>query len=117
MIVCTENPRVTEARLPEEPGLEEEFGLLEMDKVERPPMYKVLLHNDDYTPMEFVVMILVSVFRRDPEEAVQIMLAVHQQGVGVAGVYSHEVAEAKVDSVIATARGSEFALMCSMEPE
>ena len=65
-------------------------------KLKKPPLYKVLLHNDDYTTMEFVVYILQSVFRHDATKATQIMLHVHRQGTGVAGVYTYEVAEAKV---------------------
>jgi ATP-dependent Clp protease adaptor protein ClpS len=77
----------------------------------------VLLHNDDYTTMEFVVMILVTVFHRSESDAVQTMMNVHQQGSGVAGVYTYEVAEAKVAKVGRMARESQFPLRCTMEPE
>ncbi len=87
------------------------------DKVQKPPLYAVILHNDDYTTMEFVVFILVTVFNKEEEEAVRIMLNVHQQGVGLAGVYTYEIAEAKVKKVIDTARDNEYPLMCTMEPE
>lgn len=87
------------------------------EKVKKPPLYKVLLHNDDYTTMEFVVFILVTVFQKTEEDAVRIMLDVHQQGIGIAGVYTYEIAEAKVKKVIDTARENEFPLMCSTEPE
>lgn len=85
-------------------------------KAKKPRRYKVLLHNDDYTTMEFVVWILVSVFRHDEPAAVAIMLHVHQRGIGVAGVYSREVAETRVAQVSRLARQHEFPLRCTMEP-
>lgn len=84
-------------------------------KLKRPPLYKVLLHNDDYTTKEFVVEILQYVFHREYTEAVQIMLHVHQRGIGVAGVYSYEIAETKVSMVESLAREHEYPLKCSME--
>jgi len=86
-------------------------------QVKKPPLYKVLLHNDDYTTMEFVVDILQSVFHKSESDAVRIMLAVHQQGVGVAGVYTYEIAETKVDTVTQRARANEFPLLCTLEEE
>jgi ATP-dependent Clp protease adaptor protein ClpS len=86
-------------------------------KLRKPPRYKVLLHNDDYTTREFVVEVLKGVFHRPEPEAVQIMLHVHQNGVGVAGVYTYEVAEVKVRTVESLARQREFPLMLSIEPE
>lgn len=86
-------------------------------KVERPKLYKVLLHNDDYTTREFVVWILESVFHRGETEAVQIMLHVHNNGVGVAGIYPHDVADAKVRKVTELAERNEFPLLTTMEPE
>ena len=86
-------------------------------KVERPKLYKVLLHNDDYTTREFVVWILQKVFFRGESEAVQIMLHVHNNGVGVAGVYPHDVADAKVRKVTELAEHNEFPLLTTMEPE
>jgi len=96
---------------------ERDFGVVtETEKrVKVPPLYKVLLHNDDYTTMEFVVQVLQSVFHKAHAEATQITLHVHRTGIGVAGVYSHEVAETKVARVEALARENEFPLMCSME--
>ena len=89
----------------------------EVDREAKPPqLYKVLLHNDDYTTMEFVVMVLAQVFYRPEAEAVRIMLHVHQQGVGVAGIYSYEIAEARIAKVARLAREHEFPLRCSMEP-
>src|ERR1700749_3361998 len=86
-------------------------------KLKKPTIYKVLLHNDDYTTREFVVEILRSVFHKPEPDAVRIMLHVHQNGVGVAGVYTFEVAEMKVRQVEALAREREFPLMLSIEPE
>jgi ATP-dependent Clp protease adaptor protein ClpS len=86
-------------------------------EVKKPPLYKVLLHNDDYTTMEFVVYILQTVFHKEESDAVRIMLAVHQQGVGVAGVYTYEIAEVKVDKVTELARANEFPLLCTLEEE
>lgn len=84
-------------------------------KLKKPKLYKVLLHNDDYTTMEFVVYILQGVFHRSETDATQIMLHVHQHGIGVAGVYTREVAESRVTQVEALARAQEFPLRCSME--
>jgi ATP-dependent Clp protease adaptor protein ClpS len=86
-------------------------------KIERPPLFKVLLHNDDYTSMEFVVFILEQIFHKNSAEAEKIMMAVHQMGVGVAGVYPFEIAEAKVEKVTLLARQREFPLRCSLEQE
>jgi len=86
-------------------------------KVERPKLYKVLLHNDDYTTREFVVWVLQLVFHRGETEAVQIMMHVHNNGVGVAGIYPHDVAGAKVRRVTELAEQNEFPLLTTMEPE
>lgn len=86
-------------------------------KLERPPLYKVLLHNDDFTTMEFVVFILQTVFSHGESEALQIMLNVHRQGIGVAGVFTYEVAEMKVDRVTSLAQANEFPLLCTMEED
>ena len=83
----------------------------------KPELYKVLLLNDDYTTMEFVVEILESVFHKQPAEAFRIMMAVHTQGKGLCGVYPHEVAETKVDTVMERAREQGFPLRAAMEPE
>ena len=84
-------------------------------KVAKPPLFKVLLHNDDYTTMEFVVYILQSIFHRSEADAVQIMLHVHRNGVGVAGVYTYEIAETRVQQVETTAQQHEFPLRSSVE--
>jgi len=86
-------------------------------KVQQPPMYRVLLHNDDYTTREFVVWVLQTVFNRAEVEAVQIMLHVHHNGVGVAGVYPFDVAEAKVRKTSELAEQNEYPLLTTMEPE
>ena len=86
-------------------------------KLERPPLYKVLLHNDDFTTMEFVVFILQTVFNHGESDALRIMLNVHRQGIGVAGVYTYEVAEMKVDKVTSIAQLNEFPLLCTMEED
>ena len=80
-------------------------------------MYRVLLHNDDYTTMEFVVEILVHIFHKTIEDATRIMLNVHENGIGVCGVYTFEVAETKVDTVHSLAREHGFPLKCSMEKD
>jgi len=84
-------------------------------KLKQPPLFKVLLHNDDYTTMEFVVHVLQSVFNHEEAMAMQIMLHVHRKGIGVAGVYPHEVAETKIEQVHDLAREYEYPLRCSME--
>lgn len=84
-------------------------------KLQKPKQYKVLLHNDDYTTMEFVVFVLMNVFHRSETDAVQIMLHVHKSGIGVAGVYTYEVAETRVTQVEELARAHEFPLRCTLE--
>ncbi len=84
-------------------------------RLKKPPLYKVLIHNDDYTTMEFVVFVLQTVFQHEEAKAAQIMLQVHLQGVGVAGVYTYEVAETKVAQVERLARAHEFPLLCTVE--
>lgn len=85
------------------------------EDLDEPPMYKVLLHNDDYTTMEFVVEILQKVFHKPPAEAAQIMLLVHKSGTGVCGIFTAEVAETKVELVHHLARKNGYPLQCSME--
>ena len=85
------------------------------EELEQPPMYKVLLHNDDYTTMEFVVEILQKVFRKSIADATRTMLLVHQSGKGVCGVFTEDIAETKVEIVHHLARKSGFPLRCSME--
>ena len=85
------------------------------EKIEEPPLFKVLLHNDDYTTMEFVVWVLEAVFNMPTDKAVDVMLNVHTRGTGVAGVYTYEVAEMKVAKTTDLARENEFPLLCTME--
>ncbi len=91
-----------------------EDTLLE-DDVREPKQYRVLLHNDDYTTMEFVIAILMEVFRKTMQQSTAIMLSVHEEGVGECGVFTAEVAETKVAVVHARARKEGFPLRCSME--
>ncbi len=100
-----------------DPDIEESVSSETDQKIEEPPMYKVMLLNDDYTTMEFVVEVLVHVFQKSSEEATQIMLNVHRSGVGVCGIYPYEIAETKVDTVEALARENGFPLKCIMERE
>ena len=86
-------------------------------KTQRPSLYKVLLLNDDYTPMEFVVLVLQRFFAKSQEDAMQIMLHVHHNGVGICGVYTFEVAETKVAQVTDFARQNQHPLQCTMEKE
>jgi len=89
----------------------------ERQKTRTPRMYKVVLHNDDYSPMEFVVAILEQVFHLNREDATRVMLEVHQKGVGIAGLYTYEAAETKVQQVITAAEVHEHPLQCTMEPD
>ena len=84
-------------------------------KTQRPPLWKVILLNDDYTPMEFVVLVLQRYFSMDLEDATRVMLQVHQQGVAVCGVFTYEVAETKVSQVIDFARENQHPLQCTLE--
>ena len=86
-------------------------------KLERPPLYKVLLHNDDFTTMEFVVFVLQTIFGQNEDNAIRIMLNVHKLGLGLAGVYTYEVAEMKVEKVTSLAQANEFPLLCTMEED
>ncbi|MEG9862002.1 MAG: ATP-dependent Clp protease adapter ClpS [Parvularculales bacterium] len=86
-------------------------------RTKKPSLYRVLLLNDDYTPMEFVVFILEKFFSKNHEEAMRIMLHVHQSGIGVCGLYTYEVAEAKVMEVMDFSRQNEHPLQCTMEKE
>jgi len=84
-------------------------------KSKKPSLYKVLMLNDDYTPMEFVVLVLQQFFRMSIEDATRVMLHVHQKGVGVCGIFSYEVAESKVSQVIDFARQNQHPLQCTLE--
>ncbi|MFL2834056.1 MAG: ATP-dependent Clp protease adapter ClpS [Alphaproteobacteria bacterium] len=85
------------------------------EKLKKPSLYKVLLLNDDYTPMEFVIFLLQKFFHKNNDEATKIMLHVHQNGVGVCGVFPYEIAETKVIQVLETAKKNDHPLQCTME--
>lgn len=97
------------------PEFGEELESRAEEELQEPPLYKVVLHNDDYTTMEFVVEVLQKVFHKSPTEAMRIMLLVHKSGKGVCGVFTEEVAETKVELVHHMARKNGFPLQCSME--
>ena len=86
-------------------------------KLHQPSMWKVVLHNDDYTTQDFVVFVLTVIFRKSASEAMRIMLAVHRQGKGIAGLYTHDMAETKITQVRTLAEQHEYPLLCTMEPE
>ena len=86
-------------------------------QTKKPPFYKVVLLNDDYTPMDFVVYVLKQIFHKQHEDAVRTMLAVHSKGAGLCGVFTRDVAETKVDQVITAARQNEYPLQCVMEKD
>jgi len=86
-------------------------------KTKRPSLYKVLLLNDDYTPQEFVVWLLQSIFKKESEDALRIMMHVHQTGIGMCGVYTYEIAETKVAQVMELSRRNQHPLQCAMERE
>ena len=103
----------------EEDGEEGDSGVATQTrtKTRKPSLYRVLILNDDYTPMEFVVFVLERIFNKSRDEATHIMLHVHQHGVGVCGVFTYEVAETKVAQVMDLARRNEHPLQCTMEKE
>ena len=86
-------------------------------RVKRPPRYKVLLHNDDYTTMEFVVYVLQKHFQKTLEEAQDVMLRVHNEGIGICGIYTYEIAETKCEKVKREAKANGHPLKCTLEPE
>jgi len=86
-------------------------------KLEKPKLFKVLLHNDDFTTMEFVVFVLQYVFNRSDADAITIMLKVHKEGIGIAGIYPYEVAKTKSEKTMNLAKAREFPLLCTVETE
>jgi len=98
-------------------GVDGRTGTKTLTRTKKPSLYRVLILNDDYTPMEFVVYVLERFFNKSREEATTIMLHVHQNGVGVCGIFTYEVAETKVAQVLDLARRSEHPLQCTMEKE
>ncbi len=124
------DPHVTDPLMPAphmtDPGKVDDGGVGDIgtglavrtrQKTKKPSMYKVLMLNDDYTPMEFVVYVLERFFNKNKEEATQIMLHVHRRGVGVCGVYTYEVAETKVTQVMDFARQHQHPLQCTLEKD
>ncbi|MFN6964378.1 MAG: ATP-dependent Clp protease adaptor ClpS [Pyrinomonadaceae bacterium] len=105
--------------MPEFPDIEQgsETAVESETKLEKPKLFKVILHNDDFTTMDFVVFVLEYVFRRSELEALTIMLKVHNEGSGVAGVYPYEIANMKAQKTINLARAREFPLLCTVEEE
>jgi len=99
------------------PDIDGEVLAEKRTKLKKPKLFKVLLHNDDYTTMDFVVFILKHVFRRSDADAVTIMLKVHREGIGIAGVYPYEIAKAKCEKALNLARANEFPLLCTLEEE
>jgi ATP-dependent Clp protease adaptor protein ClpS len=99
------------------PRREEETEVLERPKTQTPKLYTVIFHNDDYTTMEFVVMVLMQFFQKSETEATFIMLTVHRKGSAVAGVYTRDIAESKVQKVVQFAREQGMPLMLTAEPE
>jgi ATP-dependent Clp protease adaptor protein ClpS len=99
------------------PEEKDDLALDERPKVERPRRYLVVLHNDDYTTMEFVVLVLMKFFHLDETEATQIMLHVHHRGYGIVGTYTRDVAETKATQVMDYAREHQHPLRCTAEPE
>ncbi|NMP15397.1 MULTISPECIES: ATP-dependent Clp protease adapter ClpS [unclassified Thalassotalea] len=102
-------------KVKEEIGTGQEALKEDKEKVKRPPMYRVILLNDDYTPMDFVVEILSRFFNMDSDQATQIMLTIHYKGKGSCGIFTVDVAETKVDQVCKYARKHQHPLMCTME--
>ena len=95
--------------------LQEDTLTRDREELKEPPLYKVILHNDDYTTMDFVVMILEEIFHKSTDDATRIMLNVHNEGRGVAGVYTREIGETKVAAVHRLARKNQYPLKCSLE--
>ena len=100
---------------PRDPTHKGGVAVKERIETKKPKMYKVLIHNDNYSTMEFVVWILTGIFRRNEAEATRIMLHIHKNGMGVAGVYSKEIAESKCRKATELARMNEFPLQCTYE--
>jgi ATP-dependent Clp protease adaptor protein ClpS len=105
--------------MPDFPDFENDSAVLTESetRLEKPKLFKVILHNDDFTTMEFVVFILKQVFNRSDEEAFAIMFKVHNEGVGVAGIYPYEIAQMKSEKAINLSRANEYPLLCTVEEE
>ena len=96
---------------------EEDVATETRERLKKPPLFRVLLHNDDYTTMEFVVEVLKQVFGKTDGDAFRVMWAVHTQGLGCAGVYTYEIAEMKIEKVAQMARAQEYPLLCTLEED
>ena len=118
-VKLSDEPDMPDVPGTDDPAQEDETNVLlkTRPKTKKPSMYKVVLLNDDYTPMEFVIHILERFFNKNRQEATDIMLHVHRRGVGVCGVFTHEVAETKVVQVTEFAKANEQPLQCIMEKE
>ena len=105
--------------MPDLPDIESEGDVLTESetKLEKPKLFKVLLHNDDFTTMEFVVFVLQYVFNRNDLDAFSVMLKVHNEGVGIAGIYPYEIAKTKSEKTMNLARSREYPLLCTIEAE
>lgn len=105
--------------MPEIPDIERDSEVLTESetKLEKPKLYKVILHNDDFTTMDFVVFVLQRVFLKDLAEAFVIMMKVHEEGIGIAGIYTYEVATMKSEKAMNLAKVREFPLLCTVEEE
>lgn len=105
--------------MPNIPDSDKDFDVLTESetRLEKPPLYKVIIHNDDFTTMEFVVYVLQVVFRKDIAEAFVIMMKVHEEGIGIAGVYTYEVANMKAEKAMNLSRAQEFPLLFTVEEE
>ncbi len=101
----------------ENSSVQEESLTTDKEELQEPPQYRVILHNDDYTTMDFVILILETVFNKNTDEATRIMLNVHHQGQGLAGVYTREIGETKIAVVHRLAKKNQFPLKCSLEKD
>ena len=105
--------------MPEFPDSENDSAVLTESetRLEKPPMFKVVLHNDDFTTMEFVVFVLRTVFHRETAEAFEIMFKVHNDGIGIAGIYTYEIAQMKAEKAMNLSKAHEYPLLCTVEEE
>ncbi len=94
-----------------------EISALYNEEYKEPVLYKIILHNDDYTTMDFVISILLEVFHKSAEEAKRLMLTVHNHGKAIIGIYTKEIAETKVDRTLKLAKNAGYPLLCTFEPE
>jgi len=108
---------MSDHRNDEDDGSSIGIALKTRPKTKKPALYKVLMLNDDYTPMEFVIVVLEAVFGKSQQEATEIMLHVHHKGVGICGVFTYEIAETKVNQVMDLARKNQHPLQCTIEKE